>query len=206
MNEPSTSGATYRTVDLPVGGLVEAETVVQRSRFRAQVMRVESEEQARQFFADTRAMHHDARHHCTAFVLGPDGTVRRSNDDGEPSGTAGRPILDAISGRDLVDVAVVVTRWFGGTLLGTGGLTRAYGDAAGEALDLAGVRKRDLWKVVHVRASHADAGALEHRLHSLGTVTSVNYGEDVCFKLAVRDLSVLERIEFEVTGQIWQDA
>ncbi|TXJ04441.1 MAG: YigZ family protein [Aeromicrobium sp.] len=169
-------------------------------------MRVESEEQARQFFADTRAMHHDARHHCTAFVLGPDGTVRRSNDDGEPSGTAGRPILDAISGRDLVDVAVVVTRWFGGTLLGTGGLTRAYGDSAAEALDAAGVRQRELWHAVEVRASHAQAGALEHRLHYLGTVTGVDYGADVQFAVAVRDLSDLDRIEFEVTGQIWQDA
>ncbi len=197
---------TYRTVDVDLGGVVEAESVVQRSRFLAQVCRVEDEAAARAFIAAIGARYHDARHHCTAFVLGPVGDVRRSNDDGEPAGTAGRPILDAISGRDLSDVVVVVTRWFGGTLLGTGGLTRAYADAAGAALDAAGARERELWQQVLARAAHAEAGALENRLRQLGQMKDVNYGAEVQFTIAVRDLADLDRIEFELLSAVWQDA
>ena len=108
--------------------------MVLRSRFLAHVARAETEAAARAVIAEARAAHHDARHHCSAFVLGADAMLRRSNDDGEPSGTAGRPMLDVLGGRGLSDVVVVVTRWFGGTLLGTGGLTRAYGDATAAAL------------------------------------------------------------------------
>lgn len=196
---------SYRTIDVGIGDVVEAEIVVQRSRFLAQATRVESEPLAREFIAGVRARHHDARHHCTAFVLGPEASLRRSNDDGEPSGTAGRPILDAISGRELSDVAVVVTRWFGGTLLGTGGLTRAYGDAAAAVLDVAGTREREQWQTVVVRAEHAQAGALEHRLRHLGRVNAVEYGAEVCFTVAVRDFAVLDRIDFEHRGFVWQD-
>lgn len=196
----------YRTIDRDLGGVAEAEIVVQRSRFLAQACRVESESAARAFIAEIRARHHDARHHCTAFVLGADGALRRSNDDGEPSGTAGRPILDAIVGRDLSDVVVVVTRWFGGTLLGTGGLTRAYADATVAVLAEAGVRERELWHQVHTKADHAEAGELEHRLRQLGTMVDVSYGADVTFLLAVRDVSVLDRIEYQAAGSVWQDA
>ena len=196
----------YQTIDVAPGGVVEAEIVVQRSRFLAQACRAQDEAAAREFIAAVAATHHDARHHCTAFVLGPAGEVRRSNDDGEPAGTAGRPILDSISGRDLSDVVVVVTRWFGGTLLGTGGLTRAYGDAASAVLDEAGTRQRELWQQVLVHASHAEAGPLENRLHRLGQMKDVNYGAQVQFKLAVRELGELDRIEFEHLGACWQDA
>lgn len=198
--------ARYRTIDRDLGGTVEAEIVVQRSRFLAQACRVESEDAARTFIAEIRARHHDARHHCTAFVLGADGSLRRSNDDGEPSGTAGRPILDSIVGRDLSDVVVVVTRWFGGTLLGTGGLTRAYADATAAVLADAGIRERELWHQVRIRADHAEAGELEHRLRQRGTMVDVAYGVDVTFVLAVRDVGVLDRIEYQTTGSVWQDA
>lgn len=198
--------STYRTIDLDPGGVVEAEIVVQRSRFLARACRVEDEPAARQFIASVRAQHHDARHHCTAFVLGADRNLRRSIDDGEPSGTAGKPILDAISGRDLSDVVVVVTRWFGGTLLGTGGLTRAYGNATATVLELAGARERELWQRVSIKASHVEAGVLENRLRHLGQMVDVEYGTDVHFTLAVRDLALLDRIEFVPVGTLWQDA
>ena len=130
--------ASYRT--LAATGVAEIE--VSRSRFLAEASRVETEEDARAAIVRVRRAHPDARHHCTAFVLGPRREIERSNDDGEPSGTAGAPILDTLRGADLTDAVVVVTRWFGGTLLGTGGLARAYGDAARAALEAAGIRRR----------------------------------------------------------------
>ncbi len=196
---------TYRTIDVEVGGVVQAEIVVQRSRFLAQACRVESEEMARSFIAETRALHHDARHHCTAFVLGAENAIRRTNDDGEPAGTAGRPILDSIVGRGLGDVAVVVTRWFGGTLLGTGGLARAYGEATSAVLQLAGERDRERWQRVRVRSALASAGELDHRLRQLGRMIAVDYDNEAVFTVAVRDLADLGRIDFEPIGAIWQD-
>ena len=95
-----------------------AEIEVKRSRFLARVERVETEAAARAVVEAARKEHWDARHHCSAFVLGPDAGVQRSNDDGEPSGTAGAPMLEVLRGRELSDVVVVVTRWFGGVLLG----------------------------------------------------------------------------------------
>lgn len=198
--------SAYLTINRDLGGRAEAEIVVQRSRFLATTCRVEDEPHARDVIESVRARHHDARHHCTAFVLGADSMLRRSNDDGEPSGTGGRPILDAITGRSLSDVVVVVTRWFGGTLLGTGGLTRAYGDAAAAALDAAGVRRRELWHRVIVDASHADAGALENRLRHLGKVIDVSYASAVTFTLAVRDPSDLDRTPHRAAGTLWFDA
>ena len=127
----------YRTV----ARSAVAETEVKRSRFLCRVERVESEEAARAVVDRARKEHWDARHHCSAFVLGPDGAVQRSSDDGEPSGTAGAPMLEVLRGREVSDVVAVVTRWFGGTLLGAGGLVRAYGDAVRAGLDAAGVRR-----------------------------------------------------------------
>ena len=111
----------YRTV----ARSAVAETEVKRSRFLCRIERVESEGAARAVVDRARKEHWDARHHCSAFVLGPDGAVQRSSDDGEPSGTAGAPTLEVLRGRALSDVVAVVTRWFGGTLLGAGGLVRA---------------------------------------------------------------------------------
>lgn len=166
---------------------------VKRSRFLGQVRRVETEVDARTFIDAVRREHHDARHHCTAFVIGPDSMLQRSNDDGEPSGTAGAPILEVVTRRGISDVVVVVTRWFGGTLLGAGGLVRAYGDAAGAALDAAGVQERSLRHVMQVVALASDAGALDNRLRALGAVTDVDYGSRVTFTVAVVDPAVFER-------------
>lgn len=160
---------------------------VKRSRFLAQVQPAADEAEARAFIDSVRRRHHDARHHCTAFVIGPDSMLQRSNDDGEPSGTAGAPMLEVLTRREISDVVVVVSRWFGGTLLGAGGLVRAYGDATGAALDAAGVRRRELRHVMQVVAMPADAGALDNRLRSLGDVTAVEYGSRVTFVVAVVD-------------------
>ena len=108
----------------------QAEIEVKRSRFLCTLERVEDEQSARALVDRLRREHWDARHHCSAFVVGtPPVPVERSSDDGEPAGTAGAPMLEVLRGAGLSDTAVVVTRWFGGTLLGAGGLVRAYGDA-----------------------------------------------------------------------------
>src|SRR5690606_19439535 len=121
-----------------LGARVDAEIEVKRSRFLCRLVRVETEEAVRGVIDSARREHYGARHHCSAFVLGtasaPD-QVRRSNDDGEPSGTAGRPMLEVLSGRGLIDTVAVVTRYFGGTMLGAGGLARAYSDAVSAAID-----------------------------------------------------------------------
>ena len=126
-------GRRYVTLARPASAEIE----VKRSRFVCDVAPASSEDAVRAFVEQVRAGTRGARHHCTAFVLGPDGTTQRSNDDGEPSGTAGAPMLDVLRGRGLTDVVAVVTRWFGGTLLGTGGLIRAYGDAVSAAVEAA---------------------------------------------------------------------
>lgn len=112
----------------------EGEIVEKKSRFIATLRPIASEEEAAQFLTEIRKKYWDARHHCSAFVLGERGDLTRCSDDGEPSGTAGRPMLDVLTGEGLTGCMAVVTRYFGGTLLGTGGLVRAYGGAVREGL------------------------------------------------------------------------
>jgi uncharacterized YigZ family protein len=171
-----------------LAGPARAEVEVRRSRFVCDVSPAASEEEARALIESVRAASRDARHHCTAFVLGPDGATRRSNDDGEPSGTAGAPMLEVLVGRGLTDVVAVVTRWFGGTLLGTGGLIRAYGDTVTAALDQSAPVTRTLRDGLVVDVDHAAAPRVEHALRGLPDVDvrSVDYVADgVRLELAV---------------------
>ena len=120
---------SYRTIVSPV----EAEIEIKRSRFLARLCPAADEAEARSVIAEARAEHPKARHHCSAFVLDTDSRTQRFSDDGEPAGTAGAPILDVVTGHDLTFVVAVVTRYFGGTLLGAGGLCLLYtSDAADE--------------------------------------------------------------------------
>jgi uncharacterized YigZ family protein len=164
----------------------EVEVEVRRSRFRCRLERVPDEDAARAVVEAARRRHWDARHHCSAFVLGADGATARSSDDGEPAGSAGAPMLETLRGRELSDVVAVVTRWFGGTLLGVGGLVRAYSEAVALAADEAGVLRRERRDLVEVDAAHADAGRLEHELRSRGLVVrDASYGAVVTLTLAV---------------------
>ena len=104
----------------------EGELIEKKSRFIATTRPVESEEEALAFIAEMKKKYWDATHNCSAFVIGDRQQIQRCSDDGEPQGTAGRPMLDVLLGEDIHNMAVVVTRYFGGTLLGTGGLVRAY--------------------------------------------------------------------------------
>lgn len=173
--------ARYATIARSASSEIE----VKRSRFLGYVVRVEDDSSARTVIIQARKRHHDARHHCSAFVLGPGASIQRSNDDGEPSGTAGAPMLEVINGRGLSDVVAVVTRYFGGTLLGAGGLVRAYGDAVGAALDEAGVQRRALQQTVEVIVPAADAGRIDNQLRTFATIHNVAYVDDAVFTVSV---------------------
>ncbi|QEH94061.1 YigZ family protein [Dermacoccus abyssi] len=155
---------------------VQAEIEAKRSRFLCDLVPVTSEDEARAVVERARKEHWDARHHCSAFVLGPAADVRRSNDDGEPSGTAGTPMLDVLTGADLTDVVAVVTRWFGGTLLGTGGLVKAYSDAVRAALDEARLVHYERQVRLTCQVTLADVGRVENALRAAGfVVADVDY-------------------------------
>lgn len=164
----------------------EAEIEVKRSRFRCTLVGVADEEAARAVVERLRRDHWDARHHCSAFRLGPGPDVVRSNDDGEPAGTAGAPMLEVLRGREVSDVVAVVTRWFGGVLLGTGGLARAYGDAVRAGLDSVGTLRRELVVEHELTVDHAVAGRLESGLRDRGvTVLGTTYDARVTLRLGV---------------------
>lgn len=161
----------------PAGVLVPADTSaseidleIKRSHFLGLAARTTSEAQAREFIASRRALYPDARHHCSAFIIAnPDATpTERSNDDGEPSGTAGKPMLEVLRGSQIFDVTVVVTRYFGGTLLGTGGLVRAYSQATAQALEQLSLCKRSQQYLWQLRAPVAEAGRIEAELRAGG--------------------------------------
>ncbi|HEX6249762.1 MAG TPA: YigZ family protein [Nocardioidaceae bacterium] len=209
---------TGPTSYLTVAGPAEAEIVVKRSRFLCRIEPVATEEAARAVVEEERRRHWDARHHCSAFVLGPAGEVQRSSDDGEPSGTAGAPMLEVLRGRGVSDVVAVVTRWFGGVLLGAGGLVRAYSDAVRAGLDEAGALERRLVDLYDVAVAHADAGRLENGLRARDVaVLGVEYGERAVLRVAVptdeaarlpgllAELSGGD-VEPAATGQAWVDA
>jgi len=161
----------------PAGVLVPADTSaseidleIKRSHFLGLAARTTSEAQAREFIASRRALYPDARHHCSAFIIAnPDATpTERSNDDGEPSGTAGKPMLEVLRGSQIFDVTVVVTRYFGGTLLGTGGLVRAYSQATAQALEQLSLCRRSQQNLWQLRAPVAEAGRIEAELRAGG--------------------------------------
>ncbi len=142
------------------------EIEIKRSRFLCALAPVTSEEAAREFIAARRRAEPGARHHCHAFVLGPDGRTRRSSDDGEPAGTAGTPMLEVLRRRSLTDTVAVVTRYFGGVLLGAGGLIRAYGQSVSDALEVVGVLEHRRLRLVEVAVSYDRAGRLENDLRA----------------------------------------
>ncbi|MFV0533440.1 MAG: IMPACT family protein [Cumulibacter sp.] len=171
---------------LTVANDADAEIEVKRSRFLARIRRVDDEGAARAVIEGCRKQYWDARHHCSAFVLGPTGEIARSNDDGEPSGTAGAPILGAVAGRELSDVVVVITRYFGGTLLGAGGLVRAYTDSTVAGLDAAGVRRRRRALGIEVTVPIAEVGRVENALRGIGLdVADVEYAADAIIRGAL---------------------
>ncbi len=141
--------------------------------------------EAESVIAQVKKKYHDARHNCWAYViLDESGCISRSSDDGEPSGTAGRPILSVLEGAGLVNVLCIVTRYFGGVLLGTGGLVRAYTDAAKAALDDAEISELRPGVVIRLSFDYADEASIRRYAESGGfAITGSDYGEKVSFEL-----------------------
>lgn len=169
---------------LTLANPVEHESEVRRSRFVCAIAPAGSVEEAVAFIGERRALHAGASHNCTAYVIGQ--RLQKGDDDGEPGGTAGTPMVQALVGRGFNDVVAVVTRYFGGVLLGAGGLVRAYGSAVTETLDRVEPVRMVPATLMRVLADHGQAGRLENDLRaSPYTVREVSYGAEVGFAVAV---------------------
>ena len=142
----------------------QGELVEKKSRFIATTEPVETEEEALAFIERTRKKYWDARHNCSAFSVGTEQVTTRCSDDGEPSGTAGKPILEVISGSGIHNIVVVVTRYFGGTLLGTGGLVRAYTDATRAGIENSDIVEKIPGRRVDIAMDYTDLGKLQYLL------------------------------------------
>ena len=156
----------------------ESEIVINKSRFLGYCLPVSSEQDVQQALAQIRKQHYDARHCCYAFRL-TEGGIVRSSDDGEPSGTAGAPILSVLSGANLENALCAVVRYFGGVLLGTGGLVRAYGRTASEAIEHAQIVKMLLCARLAVDVSYPSYSALEPMIRAKGYDCQPEFGERV---------------------------
>ena len=158
----------------------QAELVEKKSRFIATVRPVSPEEEAGAFIDEMKKKYYDARHNCSAFVIGSKGELTRSSDDGEPSGTAGRPMLEVLTGSGIRNVAVVVTRYFGGVLLGTGGLVRAYSGAVKMALEQCETITRRFGVQLMIRTDYNGVGKIQYLLGSRNVVIQDSvYAADV---------------------------
>ena len=148
-----------------IEGDSQAEYVEKKSKFIANMTYVESVEEAENYIKEIRKKYFDARHNCFAFSVNtPDGVVDRFSDDGEPSGTAGAPMLNLLTSQNITNVVIVVTRYFGGVLLGTGGLLRAYSEAAKGAIENANVVQKDTGKEVLLEINYQDFEKLKYYL------------------------------------------
>ena len=163
-------------------GAGEAEFVEKRSSFLGHVRMVETEDEAKAFVAEMKKKFYDARHNCWCYII-KDGAVRYS-DDGEPQGTAGIPMLEVLKREGVTNVVCVVTRYFGGVLLGTGGLLRAYTKSAKDALDAAGICIVRRWVKAEIACSYAMLERLKTECIAYGgVVADIEYSADVCLKL-----------------------
>ena len=145
-----------------------AEIIEKKSRFIADIFSVSSEEEALQILEKVKKKYWDARHHCWAYVVGDEQVQERCSDDGEPGGTAGKPILEVIRGNEIHNVLIVVTRYFGGTLLGTGGLVRAYTQAAQEGIAASTIVTKTQGYKVKIQTDYTTLGKIQYLLGQKG--------------------------------------
>lgn len=173
----------YRTV-INQGG--EHEIEVKGSRFICHAKRIFNEEEANEFIQKIRKDHYKATHNCVAFQIGDHNEIQRALDDGEPSGTAGVPMLEVLKQRDLKNIIVIVTRYFGGTKLGAGGLVRAYSSAVSEGLDAIGQVERKLQTQLDIQVAYHLTGQLDHWIaQSDYTLIDTTYLADVTYHLGI---------------------
>lgn len=177
----------------------EGEIVEKKSRFIATVRPVKTENEAMAFVEEMRKKYWDARHNCYAYVCGEKNQQMKCSDDGEPSQTAGRPMLDVLLGEDLHDVCVVVTRYFGGTLLGTGGLVRAYSQAVKEGLAKSRIMELHRGRKVTVGTEYTFVGKIQYLAGQMGlSILDTQYTDTVSFVLLVPEEQV-EAVKGKIT-------
>ena len=168
----------------------EAEFVEKRSRFIGHVFKVESEEEAKAHITTMKSKYYDARHNCWCYIL-REGNVMRYSDDGEPQGTAGQPMLEVFKREGIENVCCVVTRYFGGILLGAGGLLRAYTRSAKDALDAAGVSVVRRFVLCSLEVPYHLFERMKLEIESFdGVIHETDYGEKVCLQLLLPEASV----------------
>jgi uncharacterized YigZ family protein len=174
---------------LTVKGYGENEINIQKSRFIAYIDRAETEEQAQEFIQKIKKQNWDATHNCSAYLIGEQDQIQKANDDGEPSGTAGVPILEVLKKKKLKDTVVVITRYFGGIKLGAGGLIRAYGKATSEGLNATGIVERKLMAIMHTTIDYTLLGKVENELRSsIYTIKDIHYQDKVEIEAYVEEI------------------
>jgi len=176
----------------------EYEIEINKSRFICYLKRVESEEEFRDYLSQIRKMHPKATHHCSALCI--NNTIQRSNDDGEPSGTAGIPMLEVLRKRNMEKICAITVRYFGGILLGAGGLIRAYSRSVSEALDhteLYDVKEMDVYQL---RVDYSTASRMERFLSSV-TVLDKIYEADVLIRFATDDKDIIRKATEALNGK-----
>jgi uncharacterized YigZ family protein len=179
------------------------ELIVKKSRFLCTLERAATEDEARAVIEAVRKRHWDANHNCSAYRVGPDGRFQRTSDDGEPPGTAGVPMLAVLAKRDLTDTVAVVTRYFGGVLLGAGGLIRAYGQSVSQAVNAVGIVERRPVALVAVDVDYSDAGRLENALRAADfQLGPVRHGAQATYEIHLNDeeIPAFERWLAEATN------
>lgn len=166
----------------------EAEIIEKKSRFIATVIPVKTEEEAIAFIESMKKKYWNATHNCSAYVIGEHFQIQRCSDDGEPSGTAGKPMLDVLLGEKIHDVAVVVTRYFGGTLLGTGGLVRAYSSSTKEGLSASKIITKIHGQKLSIQTDYTGLGKIQYILGQRGlTILHSNYTDKVELEVLLPD-------------------
>ena len=182
-----------------VKGNGEHEIVIQKSRFIAHVARAETEEAAQDFIQRIKKENWNATHNCSAYLIGENDHIQKANDDGEPSGTAGVPILEVLKKKHLKDTVVVVTRYFGGIKLGAGGLIRAYGKSASEGIEATGIVERKLMKVMSTVIDYTWLGKIENELRSsVYSIKDIHYLENVEVETYVEEGEVEKFVDWMV--------
>ena len=175
------------------------EIVEKKSRFIAQVFPVETEEEVATILEQMKKKYWDARHNCYAFVLGEASQISRCSDDGEPSGTAGRPILEVINGKELTNILIVVTRYFGGTLLGTGGLVRAYSSSVQAGLASSQIVTRISGSKLQITTDYTGLGKIQYILGENGIqILDTQYTDQVVLEVLLSD-EQLAPVQAEIT-------
>ncbi|MDR4994927.1 YigZ family protein [Bacillus altitudinis] len=175
----------------------EHEIVIEKSRFICHIQRAVSEEEAQAFIQSIKKQHWNATHNCSAYLIGEHDLIQKANDDGEPSGTAGVPMLEVLKKRKLKDTVVVVTRYFGGIKLGTGGLIRAYGKSVSEAINHVGMVERCLMRTMHTTIDYTWLGKVENELRASSfQLKQIHYAEDVIFETYVEETQTEQFIEW----------